>query len=432
MAARPLNICHLGKFYPPAPGGIETHVRTLARAQAQLGAHVRVICINHADRKGRDVTWARYGATQTVEEADGDVEVTRLGRSGCVARLDFVPGLPALLNDLQYRPLDILHLHMPNPTMLMATASLRLNVPLVITHHSDVVRQRMLRLVYRPFEKLAYARASSIVCSSRGYADASPLVQQHADKVDLLPMGLNLDRFIHPSQAALDHADQLRAQYGEIIWLCVGRCVYYKGLNTALDALANVPGVLIIVGHGPLEKQLRDRARRRWVADRVVWPGYATQDQLIGAYHAAKALWFPSSHRSEAFGLVQVEAMASGCPVINTHIRGSGVPWVSRHEQTGLTVPVNDPHALASAARRLLEDRRLHARLAAAAKERASKEFDHQTMAQRSLEIYDIATQRARRMIPTQEPTRPMVSRWVRQMMDDRIELPGSAQKSTA
>src|SRR5438552_103430 len=77
---RPLHICHLGKFYPPAPGGIETHVQTLARGQAQLGADVRVLCVNHANHAGRDVTWARYGATHTTEEMDGAVRVTRLGR----------------------------------------------------------------------------------------------------------------------------------------------------------------------------------------------------------------------------------------------------------------------------------------------------------------------------------------------------------------
>src|SRR5439155_13244313 len=128
------------------------------------------------------------------------------------------------------------------------------------------------------------------------------------------------------------------------------------GFETAIEPLPHVRGKLIIIGHGPLEPELKALARRLGVADRVVWWGYATQEELVGAYHAATALWFPSSHKSEAYGLVQVEAMASGCPVINTDIAGSGGAWVSPHEETGLTIPVNDPGALADAAQRLASD----------------------------------------------------------------------------
>ena len=108
---------------------------------------------------------------------------------------------------------------------------------------------------------------------------------------------------------------------------------------------------------------------------------------LVAAYHAATALWFPSNVRSEAFGLVQVEAMASGCPAINCDIPGSGVPWVCRHELEGLTVPRNDPQAFAAAARRLLAEDGLRERLAQGAKQRA-EEFSDTIMAKRSLEIY--------------------------------------------
>jgi rhamnosyl/mannosyltransferase len=349
--------------------------------------------------------------------------VTRLGRSATVARLDIVKGLPRLLSDLQYCDIDILHLHMPNPTMLVAAASLRLTVPMVITHHSDVVRQRLLRWFYRPFESLVYSRASVIACSSAGYAQGSPLLQLHADKCELLPMGLDLNRFSDPSGRARQHAAELKRRYGDPIWLCVGRCVYYKGLHTAIAALAKVSGTLLIVGSGPLEHHLREHARRLGVAKRIVWCGYATQDDLIGAYHAARALWFPSSHRSEAFGLVQVEAMASGCPVINTEIAGSGVSWVSRHEQTGLTVPVNDPNALALAAQRLLDEPQFHARLASEARQRALSEFDHQTMAQRSMEIYQRAGVRATKILATAAPSRAKLKGWVQEnMMNARLE----------
>ena len=132
---------------------------------------------------------------------------------------------------------------------------------------------------------------------------------------------------------------------------------------------------MLLVGDGPDQRALQAEARRLGVRDRVVFLGHVPR--LVPYYLAADAFWFPSNARSEAFGLVQVEAMASGCPVINTAIPHSGVPWVSRHEETGLTVPVDDPVALAAAASRLLTEPGLRDRLAAAARERAIREFDH-------------------------------------------------------
>jgi rhamnosyl/mannosyltransferase len=186
----------------------------------------------------------------------------------------------------------------------------------------------------------------------------------------------------------MDWSKRLRHVHGGPLWLSVGRLVYYKGLHNALEALRHVPGKWLVVGDGPLESELRQRAIQLGVAERVVWMGRASAAALGGAYLAATALWFPSNARSEGYGLVQVEALASGCPVINTAIAGSGVPWVSRDGETGITVPVNNPAALAAAARRLLDEPGLRERLAAAGRARAQREFGHRLMASRSLEFY--------------------------------------------
>ncbi len=168
----PLRVCHLAKFYPPAPGGIESHVRTLARAQAELGAKVRVICVNHLDRHGQDVTWKPLARTATVDEWDGPVRVTRLGKWGNVARLDVCPGLPLALRRLRGEA-DVVHLHAPNPTMTLALAAVPTRGKLVVTHHSDVIRQRLLGRVFRPFERRVYGRADSILGRSPCYAEGS-------------------------------------------------------------------------------------------------------------------------------------------------------------------------------------------------------------------------------------------------------------------
>jgi rhamnosyl/mannosyltransferase len=388
---RPLRVWHLAKFYPPATGGIETHLRTLAQAQARLGAEVRVVCVNHLDRAGRDVTWRVLAATPTVEEDDAVVRVRRLGKRVSLFRLEICPDLFGLGKQLRAGRADVVHLHAPNPTMLLALAVARPAVPLVITHHSDVVRQKRLGLLLRPFESAVYRRAGAVLATSPPYAESSPLLCRHADRVHVIPFGIDLEPFTTPSHRTLEHARRLRGEHGAPLWLSVGRLVYYKGLSVAVEALRGVPGRLFVIGEGPLAAALQQQAVEMGVADRVVFRGRAGADELAGAYHAATALWFPSVARSEAFGFTQVEAMASGCPVLNTAIAGSGVAWVSRHEESGLTVPVSDALALARAARRLLDEPGLRDRLGSAGRSRACREFDADTMARRTLDVYRAA-----------------------------------------
>jgi rhamnosyl/mannosyltransferase len=367
------QICHLSKYYPPAPGGIETHVRTLARAQAALGASVRVFCVNHASRT-------------TVVEHDGPVEVTRFGRVASAAKIDVCPGLARGLARVQA---DVLHMQVPNPTMILALLAARPKAPVVVTYQSDVVRQRLRAKLFRPLEQWAYQRVRLILASSPTYAEGSLFLRRYGDRIECLPNGIDLDPYLEPALEHRAEAERIRARYRGPIWLACGRMVYYKGFLNAVRALPDVSGTLLLVGGGPDRLMLEREASRLGVADRAVFLGNLPHYlDLIPYYLAADAFWFPSNARSEAFGLVQVEAMASGCPVINAAIPHSGVPWVSQHEETGLTVPLDDPAALAAAAARLVNEPGLRDRLAKAARARAMAEFDHRVMAQRSLEFY--------------------------------------------
>ena len=386
--AAPLRVVHLGKYYPPAPGGIESHTRDLARAQAALGADIRVVVVNHAGPGGRDATFDRFARTRPAEDADGPVRVVRVGRWANVLKLDVAPGLRAALRRLRRDPPDVWHLHAPNPTMMLAVIADPRVRPLVVTHHSDIVRQRVSRYAVRPLELAVYRRAERILPTSDRYAAGSELLRRFADKLTPVPLGIDLGPYREPSAAAVTHAAALRGRYGAPLWAAVGRIIYYKGLHVALAALRHVPGTLLVVGTGPLETELKATAATLGVADRVVWAGHATADELVGTYLAATALWFPSVARSEAFGLVQVEAMAAGCPVVNTAVPDSGVPWVCRHEREGLTAPVNDAAGFAAAADRLLAEPALRERLAVAGRVRAVEEFDWMVMGRRTLDVY--------------------------------------------
>ena len=344
-------------------------------AQAALGLVVRVFCVNHE-------------AGPTVVEADGAVEVTRFGCIASIAKFDICPELATRLEQVEA---DIFHVHVPNPTMLVALLRAGPRKPVVVTYHSDLVRQKILGRLFRPIERLAYRQVRAILATSPLYPIGSRFLRPYVDRVHVLPHGIDLRPYLDPSPDDQERSAQLRARYArdEPLWLCAGRHVYYKGFLNAVRALTRVRGRLLLIGDGPERPELRAEAERLGVADRVMFLGTLPHSLSIVPYYlAADAFWFPSNARSEAFGLVQVEAMASRCPVINTRIPHSGVSWVSLHEETGLTVPVNDPVALAVAANRLLTEPGLRDRLASAARSRAIKEFDHRVMAERSLAVY--------------------------------------------
>jgi rhamnosyl/mannosyltransferase len=350
---------------------------------------VEVVVVNHAEAGGKDVTFSTLARTPSVQEFDGPVKVWRVGRWANLAKLDVSLSLPKLLCQLRRDPPDVWHMHAPNVTMMAAMATMKPLAPLVITHHSDIVRQKMLKHLVRPLEKFIYGRSCRIIIDSPLYAAGSTLLKIMNKRVTELPLGIDLKPFQNPSPAALRFASELKAKHGSPLWLCVGRLIYYKALDVALEALVKVPGKLLISGKGPKENEWKAKAVELGVADRVVWLGRTNDEELQGAYRAATAFWFPSNARAEAFGLVQVEAMASGCPIINTAIEHSGVRWVSPDGVSVLTVPVIDADAFAAAARRLLDEPGLRDRLSQGAQARAAAEFDRRIMAERCKAIYE-------------------------------------------
>ncbi|WP_279636017.1 glycosyltransferase [Corallococcus terminator] len=367
---------------------MEAHVRTLAQAQAALGAQVEVLCANHSV-DGTGTSHEFHGRSPTREDWDGPVRVVRLGRLASVARMDVMPELPWALRRALGRGVDVVHLHVPNPSMVLALDAVPRLPAVVVTHQSDIIRQKVAGALFRPFEWMLYARAARLLATSDAYVRGSSLLSTFKQKVRVLPLGIELEPYLHPSAEAREAQARWTAEAaGGPLWLMVGRLVYYKGLFTALEALVHAPGRLVVVGEGPLAAEGRERARALGIEERVTWAGYLSPEALAGAFRAATALWFPSNARSEAYGLSQVEALASGLPVINTAIPDSGVAWVSVHERTGLTVPVGDARALAAAARRLVEEPGLRERLGQGARERARAEFAHDVMAARSLELY--------------------------------------------
>ena len=227
--------------------------------------------------------------------------------------------------------------------------------------------------------------ARAVVVTSDNYLRTSQPLAAHRSKCRVIPYGIALENF----DAVQEHrVAELRARYGPRIVLAIGRMVYYKGFEYLIRAMQRVNAKLVIIGDGPLRPALEREAAALGVANRIEFVGELQNESTPPYYQAADIFVLPSIARTEAFGIVQVEAMAAGKPVINTRL-DSGVPGVSLHGLTGLTVPPNSPQALGDAISKLLDDSHLRELYGQSAKRLAQQKFSASTMARTMLDLYD-------------------------------------------
>jgi rhamnosyl/mannosyltransferase len=381
-----LSVVHAAKFFPPVAGGMETVVADLCHGTA-ADWDVGVIAA-HTERR-------------TARERSGRVLVTR---SGLLASAHSVPLCPTLPLRLWMARADCVVLHEPNP---LAGSSLFVRTParhLVVWHHSDLVRPRWAPYTYGLLQRALYRRADCVIVSSPDLARESALVGE-ARRVEVVPFGVPLDRFRDQTPARLAAMARIRALAPGPIVLFVGRFVYYKGVHVLLDAMTRCPGTLVLVGEGPLEGALRQQVRDRGLGERAVFAGRVAEDELPAYYQAADLFVLPSIARTEAFGVVQAEAMAAGVPVVSTRLP-TGVPWVNQDGVTGFVVPPGDDVALAGAMNRVLLDPALREALGRGAWRRAGSTFDRRAMVARFKRIVEeIAGLETRVEAPLAEPT---------------------------
>lgn len=359
------RVLHIGKFYPPHKGGMETHLQQLCRATA----HALDIDVVVASNSNLDVI-----------ESDGPI---RVHRAATLATLASAPICPSMARAIRNTPADIVHLHSPNPTAVLSYFASRHPGRLVVTHHSDIVRQRVLKIAYEPWLRQLMSRADRLVCFSPNYLETSGILSRHRERCRVIPHGVDPVSFegADPRTVA-----EIRSKYGSQIVLAVGRLVYYKGFEFLIRAAARTNATLLIIGTGPLRDKLERTARESGAAARIHFLGEVPDPTPY--YRAAKVFALPAIARSEAFGIVQLEAMACGTPVINTSV-DSGVPFVSRHDVSGITVPPGDVEALEQAIKLLLGDDALHRRLSHGAVKRVRELFTLERMAEETIHLYE-------------------------------------------
>jgi glycosyltransferase involved in cell wall biosynthesis len=364
-----VKVLQLGKFYPPAKGGMETILALICERTAQ---HVRnrVIVAN--------------SKSTTVEERHGSIDVLRVA---ALARFGAVAVCPKMPFELARESADVVVLHEPNPMALIAYFVARPVGHLVVWYHSDVIRPGWIyRLFYRPFVRFALSRAVRIVVSSPTLATSASELQDFQAKCTVIPFGVE-GRSPEDADVSVQRAAAIRREINQPIVLFVGRLVPYKGVDVLLEALTGVDATALIVGDGPLRVTLEAQARRLGIASRVRFLGSVADGELAALYRGCDVFVLPSVTRQEAFGVVQLEAMAAGKPVVSTDV-GTGVGWVNRDGETGYVVPPRDPAALREAIQRLLADPGLRKSMGDAAMRRVRSAFSVERMIDDTLALY--------------------------------------------
>ena len=364
-----LRVLHVGKFYPPAPGGMERVVQLLCEGE-------------HATTESSVLVANRGRAT--VRERWRGIRVTRVGSIAAIGSVGVCAAFPLELRRAQR---DVTVIHEPNPLALVSDWLAAQDGPLVLWFHSEVLRPRWkYRLIYRPFLRRVLRRASRIVVSSPALAEQAGELQAFRHKCVVIPFGIDTNR-LAPTPAVRARADEIARRHPGPRVLFVGRLVQYKGVDVLVKAMEHVGATALVVGEGPERAALEQQAAQAGLGDRIRFLGPLSDEDVVAHLHACDLLVLPSVTRAETFGVVQLEAMACGKPVVSTNVP-TGVPWVNRHGQTGLVVTPNDAEALAGALRTLLGEPALRRRLGVEARAHVERLFTVERMTAQSTELY--------------------------------------------
>jgi len=351
-----MEVVHAYKIYrPDADGGIPQVISCLCSTK-------------NPDVRARIVVSRVRGASRSIV-IDG-IQVNAVGSLGTAFSMPLSPKFPFALRRAGKHADVVVH-HAPFPLTDLATLSLNPRTALVVYWHAEVVGRGLLLAAVVPFMRAALNRADRIVVSDQSILNASTLLRAYQSKCVVIPYGLDVRYW---QQAEHDAVTQLKQRFPRLV-LSVGRLVPYKGFEVLLSALPSIDCQLVIIGDGPLDGELRAQAKRLQVDDRVHFLGRIEVDVVRQYLHAARVFVLPSVSPAEAFGLVQVEAMAAGCPVVNTDLN-TAVPNVARHGLEGTTVQPGNPTALAAAVNEFLANPELALAYGKSGQIRASSEFD--------------------------------------------------------
>jgi rhamnosyl/mannosyltransferase len=349
-------------------GGIEQVINQLSRGAAKLGIQVDVLSLTaaHAPPTIEIDGYKAHRAKLNWHVASTGLSVSAFWRFYQLAK-----------------KADLIHYHFPWPFMDVVHFATLVKKPAIVTYHSDIIRQKKLLKLYRPLKKWFLGSVNSIVASSPNYLVSSDVLKSFANKVLVIPYGLDKATYLQPTPERLAY---WRNELGAKFFLFVGVLRYYKGLHILLEAAQGTNYPVVIVGAGPVELELKAQAQNLGLSN-IFFLGQLSEQDKVALLTLCYSVVFPSHLRSEAFGISLLEGAMFGKPMISSEI-GTGTTFVNIANETGLVVPPSDPQALRAAMSHLWDHPELAAEMGRRAEERYWELFTAEKMVASYLDLY--------------------------------------------
>lgn len=363
-----MKVLQLGKFYPIF-GGVEKVMYDLT-----MGLGCDMLCAS-ADKRREFNTISLDGGGCVF------VAPTLFKAAGTMMAPKMVSWLKR--HAWEY---DLIDIHHPDPMAGLALRLSRFKGKVVLHWHSDIIGKGVFRSLYKPIQNWLVRRADKIVGTTPVYVSESPDLKDVQDKTTFIPIG------IEPLRTEGEPVEKIKREFeGKTLVFSLGRLIPYKGYEHLIRAASYLPDDyrVVIGGSGPLRDRLQDMIDRLGLSGKVTLAGYMEDKNLPSWFAAADVFVLPSVTKNEAFGIVQIEAMSVGTPVVATKIPGSGVSWVNEDGLSGLNVEPGNPEAIANAVTAIAKDEFARKAFSKGAIQRFECLFRKELMINKITELYE-------------------------------------------
>lgn len=359
-------------YFPDPTGGLQEAVRQIATATSCFGVQTKIFTLSP-----NPVPTTVYRPEGIVLRARSWVAPASCDLGGWAAFRQFAKACSQS---------DVVHYQFPWPFEDVLHAVVKPCIPAVMTYQSDVIRQKFLGAIYAPLMWRTLKSMRAIVATSPVHARTSPVLAHPSirEKVRVIPNGIVEESYSKEADAGI--FDRVRIARGEPYFLFIGVLRYYKGLHTLVQAAHHVGARIVIAGSGPEDRSLKELANQVGTQN-IVFAGQVSDAEKVALLQSCLALVLPSHLRSEAFGMVLVEAAMFGRPMISCEL-GTGTSFVNAHEESGIVVPPEKPDMLAQAMRQLLNEAALAEKMGLAARARYEHLFSGAALGKAYADLY--------------------------------------------